>query len=116
MERKTLHQANEEKGFLDAEKFDSFSDADIERMIAEDPDQAPATEALPRLLDIGDIRRKLGLSQQQFAQKLRVPLATIRDWEHGASRTDPAMQALLRILDRIPEPALRALDGAVKST
>jgi hypothetical protein len=41
MKRKTLDQANAEKGYFDAAKFDSFSDADIERMIAEDPDQAP---------------------------------------------------------------------------
>ncbi|MGH7046218.1 MAG: helix-turn-helix domain-containing protein [Stellaceae bacterium] len=116
MERKTLRQANEEKGFLDTEKFDSFSDADIERMIEEDPDQAPANETLRPLLDIGDIRHKRGLSQQQLARKLCVPVATIRDWERGANRTDPAMQALLRILDRIPEPALHALDEPATAT
>jgi DNA-binding transcriptional regulator YiaG len=46
---------------------------------------------------------------QQFARKLCIPVATVRDWERGAGRTDPAMQTLLRILDQIPEPALRAL-------
>ncbi len=116
MKRKTLDQANAEKGYFDAAKFDSFSDADIERMIAEDPDQAPPTETLRPLLDIGDIRRKLGLTQQQLARKLCVPIATIRDWEQGANRTDPAMQTLLRILDRIPEPALQALDEATDAT
>lgn len=116
MKRKTLEQANAEKGNFDAAKFDSFSDADIERMIAGDLDQAPPTETLRPLLDVGDIRRKLGLSQQQLARKLCVPLATIRDREQGANRTNPAMQALLRILDRIPEPALHALDEATKAT
>lgn len=115
MKRMTLDQANAEKGYVDAARFDSLSDADIERMIDSDPDQAPPTETLRPLLDIGGIRRKLGFSQQQLAQKLRVPLATIRDWEHGASQADPALQALLRILDRIPEPALRALDDAANT-
>ena len=34
--RKTLKQANAEGGYIDREKFDSFTDADIERMIDED--------------------------------------------------------------------------------
>ena len=85
-------------------------------MIVEDSDLAPPTETPPRLLDIRDIRRKLGLSQQQLARKLGVPVTTIRDWERGANRTDPALQALLRILDRIPEPALHALDEAKDAT
>ena len=82
--------------------------------IAEDPDLAPPTESLTPLLDVRDIRRKLGLTQQQFARKLCTPVATVRDWESGAGRTDPAMQALLRILDRIPKPALRALDETAR--
>jgi hypothetical protein len=39
-----------------------------------------------------------------------VPLATIKGWERNFTPVDPVLQALLRILDRIPEPALRALD------
>jgi putative transcriptional regulator len=79
-------------------------------MIAEDPDLAPPTEWLTPLPAVRDIRRKLGLTQQQLARKLCVPVAAIRDWERGAGRPDPALQPPLRILDRIPEPALRALD------
>jgi putative transcriptional regulator len=110
IKKKTLEQASAEKGYLDAEKFDSFSDVDIEQSIAEDPDLAPPTESLTPLFVVREIRRKLGLTQQQLAKKLCTPVATIRDWERGTGRTDPAMQALLRILDRIPEPALRALE------
>jgi putative transcriptional regulator len=108
--RKTLEQINAEKGYLDPEKFDSFTDADIDRMIAEDPDLAPPTETLPPLLEVREIRRKLGLTQQQLAKKLAIPVSRLREWERDPDRVDPALQALLRILDRIPEPALRALD------
>jgi putative transcriptional regulator len=108
--RKTLIEAEAEKGYLDAEKFDGLSDADIERLIRKDPDLAPPTETLMPLLSVADVRRKLGLTQQQLARKLGVPLATLREWEHGVGRTDPAMQALLRILEAAPETALRALD------
>ena|SRR5579863_5239220 len=108
--RKNLAQIDTEKGYFDKEKFDSFSDADIERMIDEDPDLAPRTETLQPLLEAREIRRKLGLTEQKFARKLGIPLATVRAWERAATPADPVLQALLRILDRIPEPALRALD------
>src|SRR5579863_19690 len=108
--RKTLKQAVAEGGYFDKEKFDSFTDADIERMIDEDPDLAPRTETLVPYLQARDIRKKLALSQQKFAKKLGVPLATVKGWERHVTPADPVLQTLLRILDRIPEPALRALD------
>jgi putative transcriptional regulator len=108
--RKTLAEAKAEKGYLAARKFDGFSDADIERLIAGDRDLAPRTETLSPLLAVRDVRRKLGLTQQQLARKLRVSLTTLREWENGPGHTDPVIQALLRILDSAPETALRALD------
>jgi putative transcriptional regulator len=108
--RKTLRQANPEKGHFDAKTFESLTDADIDRRIAEDPELAPPTQSLAPLLDMRDIRRKLGLTEAQLAKKLHVGAATLRDWEAGRGQTDPALQALLRVLDKLPEPALRALD------
>ncbi len=108
--RKTLKQAVTEGGRFDKEKFDSFTDADIERMIDEDPDLAPRTETLIPILKAREVREKLGLSQQKFAQKIGVPLKTVKAWEQHLAPYDPVVQALLRILDRIPESALRALD------
>ena len=108
--RKTLEQAKAEGGRFDKEKFDSFTDADIERMIDEDPDLAPRNEELVLLLEARDVRRKLGLTPSQFAKKLGVPVETIRAWERAFTPADPVLQALLRILDRMPKSALRALD------
>src|SRR5712691_10612512 len=101
--RKTLAQANAEKGFIDREKFDSFTDADIERMIDEDPDLAPRNETLVPSLESRDVRRKLGLTPPQFAKKLGVPVETIRAWEREFTPAEPVLQALLRILDRMPK-------------
>jgi putative transcriptional regulator len=107
--RKTLAQAIVEGGYIDREKFDSFTDADIERMIDEDPDLAPRTETLLPVLKAAEVRKKLGLSQQKFARKLGVPLKTVKAWEQPSVPFDPVVQALLRIIDRIPQSALRAL-------
>ena len=57
-----------------------------------------------------EIRKKLGLSQQKFAKKLGMPVTTLRAWERDGTPTDPVVQALLRILDRMPEAALGALE------
>ena len=108
--RKTLKQAIAEGGYIDREKFDSFTDADIEKMIDEDPDLAPRTETLTPVLKAREVRKKLGLSQQNFAIKLGVPVATIKAWERDFVPFDPVVQTLPHILDRIPEPALGALD------
>jgi putative transcriptional regulator len=110
--RKTLEEAEAERGFADLMKIDGTSDSEIEQQIAEDPDLAPPTEALPELLRVRDVRRRLGLSQREFAEKLSIPIAIVRDWERKQSPTDPAIQTPLRILDRISEPAMRALEEA----
>src|ERR1700676_3651797 len=109
--RKTLEQAKAEKGYIDREKFDSFTDADIDQMIAEDSDLAPPTEPLVPVLGARDIRRKLGLTQQKFARKLGVPLATVRQWERDDTPADPVLQALLCVLDSGSGPALRPSGG-----
>ncbi len=109
--RKTLEQVKAEGGGrFDKEKFDSLTDADIERMIDEDPDLAPRTETLMPYLEARDVRQRLGLTQKKFAQKLWISVTAVRDWERNGTPADPVLQALLRILDRIPDPALRALD------
>src|SRR4051794_11705323 len=109
--RKTLEQAIAEGGYIDRAKFESFTDADIERMIDEDPDLAPRTETLRPYLQAREVREKLGLTPAQFADRLGVSLAIVEKWERDETPADPILQALLRILDRIPEPALRALEG-----
>ncbi|MBV9152424.1 MAG: helix-turn-helix domain-containing protein [Alphaproteobacteria bacterium] len=108
--RKTLEEPKAEGGRFDKETFDSFTDADIGRMIDEDPDLAPRNEDLEPLLESREVRRKLGLTPPQFAKKLGVPVETVRAWERRFTPADPVLQALLLILDRMPKSALRALD------
>ena len=55
------------------------------------------------------VRQRLGLTQQQFAQRIDVPLDTIRNWEQGRRYPTGAAKTLLKILDKAPEAALLAL-------
>ena len=55
------------------------------------------------------VRKRLGLSQAEFAQRIDVPIDTIRNWEQGKRSPTGAAKALLKVLDKAPEAALAAL-------
>jgi putative transcriptional regulator len=78
-----------------------------------DPDALPATEAqlarARRIPSVRALRRKLGLSQAEFAARFHLPLGTIRDWEQGAHRPDKAAQVLLTVIASDPDMVARAL-------
>ena len=55
------------------------------------------------------IRKRLGMPQQQFADTLGIPVATLQNWEQNRVMMEPATIALMRILAHEPKAALRAL-------
>jgi putative transcriptional regulator len=55
------------------------------------------------------VREKLGLSQIEFARRFRLSAASIRDWEQGRRRPDPAARVLLCVIECEPEAVDRAL-------
>ena len=57
------------------------------------------------------IRKQLGMTQEVFAKAIGVPVATIRHWEQSRTNMDPAVRSLLRVVEREPDAALRALAG-----
>ena len=58
------------------------------------------------------LRRKLGLSQSEFAAKFGFPPATLRNWEQGRTRPDRPARVLLAVLARHPEAVEDALRKA----
>jgi putative transcriptional regulator len=57
---------------------------------------------VPDGIDVVAIRQKAGLSQAAFANRIGVPVGTLRNWEQGhRSPTGPA-RVLLALLDRNP--------------
>ncbi len=105
--RMTLAAAKRVKPDIDAARMRRTTEAEIARQAAEDA-EAPAGTLVWRV-PVAQLRRRLGMTQQQFAAAIRVPLATLRNWEQHRVEPDPAARALLVILDREPEAALRAL-------
>lgn len=61
------------------------------------PYQAPAR------VDVKAIRERTGLSQEDFALRFGLDVATIRNWEQGRSNPDTASRILLALIDKDPE-------------
>lgn len=70
----------------------------------------------PPQIDVRRLRRRLGLTQRDFAARFGFSLARVRDWEQGRSRPDGAMQAYLLVIEREPKAVGRALAGASSAT
>lgn len=110
MARMTLEQVLATPPEIDRARIEATTEADIRRHMqedGEDPDAPMRSEAWAP--SPATIRRALGMTQDRFATTIGVPVATLRNWEQGRVAPDPAARALLLILEREPEAALRAL-------
>ena len=92
-------------GRVDHEVLDATGEEDIARQARDD--DAEAMRDMGRF--VRRVRRRLGLTQVAFARRINVPHETIRNWEQGKRAPTGAARALLKILDKAPETALRAL-------
>ncbi|CAN5902704.1 DNA-binding transcriptional regulator [soil metagenome] len=102
------------KGFNEGwKRFDGITVKQRQRNAASDPDAVPLTpedfKKMKRTPRAKIIRRALGLTQQEFATRFRIPLGTLRDWEQGAAEPDRAAQAYLTVIARDPKAVTKAL-------
>jgi putative transcriptional regulator len=61
------------------------------------------------------VRMKLGLTQEDFAGRFGLSLATLRDWEQGRSEPDHASRTLLTLIETIPDDVKRVLERTASS-
>ena len=92
-------------GRIDPARVDATTEADIAKQAAVDEAEAmqDAAKSARR------VRKRLGLSQAEFSERIGVSLETIRNWEQGKRMPTGAAKALLKVLDKAPEAALAAL-------
>jgi len=67
---------------------------------------------IPAAIDTRAIRKKLKLTQREFATRYHIPLATLRDWEQGRRMPDAPARALIAAIREEPEAVRRALKRA----
>lgn len=66
---------------------------------------------IPDAVDTARIRKKIDMSQSQFADYFGVSVRTIQEWEQGRAVPSGAARAFLTVIDREPEAVRRALTG-----
>jgi len=64
---------------------------------------------IPEDLDVKAIRKKTGLTQQDFAMRFGFNLARLRDLEQKRTRPDSAIRAYLLVIQKDPEAVKKAL-------
>jgi putative transcriptional regulator len=94
---------------IDRAKIDATGEADIRRHMREDNQEDKSLAGFAPVIPPQLLRKRLGMTQVQFARALRVPLSTLRNWEQGRVLPDPAARSLLTIVAKNPKAALRAL-------
>lgn len=65
--------------------------------------------SVPKSVDVKAVRKRLRLTQEEFAVRYNLTIARVRDWEQGRSEPDSAARAYLTVIDRDPEAVRRAL-------
>ena len=92
----------------------AMTDEEVSAAAAADPDARPMTpeqrqnaRPVPRAKSL---RRALGLTQEEFAARYRIPLGTLRDWEQGRTEPDQPARAYLRAIAGDAAGVLRALE------
>jgi putative transcriptional regulator len=61
------------------------------------------------MADVRAARKRLGLSQAEFATRFGFQPATLRNWEQGRTRPDGPARVLLAVIARHPEAVEDAL-------
>lgn len=100
----------------DWSRFDAMTPEERHAAALADPDAQPLTEEdiarmkpIPR---VSIIRRAMRLTQEEFSQRFRIPLGTLRDWEQGRKEPDAATRAYLVVIARNPTAVAEALAPA----
>jgi putative transcriptional regulator len=56
-----------------------------------------------------ELRARWGLTQAAFAERIEVPIETVRNWEQGKRTPRGPARALLKLIDRAPDAAFAVL-------
>ena len=67
---------------------------------------------VPVLMDVRAIRRKLGMTQEEFAGRFGFSVNTLRHWEQGKRQPEGPTRAYLLVIDRAPDAVRKALHAA----
>ena len=115
MARRSLSDIMASAPDIDAERLDATSEEDIRRYKTAEgygDNYRPAGPILS-VPAVSELREQMALTQGAFARLLRIPVATLRNWEQGRKMPDAAARTLLALIAADPMNARRILAGEV---
>lgn len=120
--RRSQAEISKGRGRVDLKRVRSTTDKDIARWIAEDPDTAPEFPRggrvrliyNPPLPDVKGLRKRLGLTQADFAKHFGLSRRTIEQWEQGRAIPNRPARILLAVIENDPRAVERAVAGGRK--
>ncbi|HTT82071.1 MAG TPA: helix-turn-helix domain-containing protein [Rhizomicrobium sp.] len=112
--RRTLDQIKASSPKADWKKVRATTEADVRRHMVEDGEDADRVPALEDVFTPQVLRKRLGMTQEEFARALHIPVATLRNWEQGRNAIDPAARSLLTLVAKNPRLVLQTLGSAAE--
>ena len=99
------------QGRTDWAALDAMTDEEIEAAALSDPDAQPWPEGKPmrRAALAKRIRFKQALSQEEFADRYQIPVATLKAWERHEAEPDAVALAYLNAILADPEGVAAAV-------
>jgi putative transcriptional regulator len=98
----------------DWSRVDAMTDEEVHAAAMADPDARPMTPEemakAKRVPRVRTLRRALGLTQEEFSARYRIPLATLRDWEQGRTEPDQPALAYLKAIASNPDGVWKSLN------
>jgi putative transcriptional regulator len=89
--------------------FDSIKKG-LEEAIAHQQGKGRGVKSFtPSAIDVQALRKRIGLTQEEFAAKFSVSLGTLRHWERGDRKPHGPALVLLRVIDKEGKAVMRAL-------
>ena len=65
----------------------------------------------PASVDVAGLRRRLGLSQRDFADRYGFGVRALQDWEQNRRTPDRSARILLKFIEKRPEVVEEVLDS-----
>lgn len=63
----------------------------------------------PKYVDVVSLRKRIGMTQEQFAARFGFSVATLRHWERGDRKPRGPALVLLNVIDGNPSAVMQAL-------
>jgi putative transcriptional regulator len=102
------------KDRTDKKRVRNLTEEEIEARARADADNPPLTDEelarFERVPDPKEIRKRLHMTQRQFADAFRFSLGAVRDWEQGRKTPDPSTRTLLKVIAHRPDLVKEALE------